>query len=226
MSECTTDRRPTKADADKNDQVLAWVLDNGYKDHPRWVFRHYTNVEVGQPWLPTPEPYVPPIDTSLAASIERYENLGPLTATYNECKDDRTRIIEAAKKWSAKQATKEFANQPLPLDLDAPDPGEGWELCSAREAEQNWNDVAGKWMHGKDYGGFNRRRVVMTEPPQHDQGVVAITSKGSVVFCSAGGVRKFWKHSDKLGSYYVAWCHRLDGETEPPQFALEWANNR
>ena len=71
MSDWIVDRRPTKADADKNNQVLAWVLDNGYKDYPRWVFRHYTNVEVGQPWLPTPEPYVPPIDTSLAASIER-----------------------------------------------------------------------------------------------------------------------------------------------------------
>ena len=225
MSDWIVDRRPTEADADKNDQVLAWVLDNGYKDHTRWVFRHYTNVEVGQPWLPTPEPYVPPIDTSLAASIERYENLGPLTATYNECKDDRTRIIEAAKKWSAKQATKEFANQPLPLDLDAPDPGEGWELCSAREAEQNWNDVAGKWMNGKDYGGFNRRRVVMTTPPSNwfiDQRVWNLQADGWHDRC--GAFISGYARTHPVG--WLAWCYRLDGETEPPQFALEWANNR
>jgi hypothetical protein len=225
MSDWIVDRRPTEADADKNDQVLAWVLNNEYKDHPRWVFRHYTNVEVGQPWLPTPEPYKPPIDTSLAASIARYENLGPLTATYNECKDDRTRIIEAAKKWAARQATKEFANQPLPLDSDAPDPGEGWKLCLSHSGEQ-WLEHDGKWYNGQNSNAsYHRRRVVMTTPPSNwfiAKRVWNLQADGWHDRC--GAFMSGYARTHPVG--WLAWCYRLDGETEPPQFALEWANNR
>jgi hypothetical protein len=99
MSDWIVDRRPLLADSDKNEQVLAWVHDNEYKDHPRWVFRHYTNVEVGQPWLPTPEPYT--IDTSLAASIERVKKNCIQTLDIGSDSiliDDLDRILEAVKK--------------------------------------------------------------------------------------------------------------------------------
>ena len=153
-----TDRRPTEADADKNDQVLAWVLDNGYKDHPRWVFRHYTNVEVGQPWLPTPEPYT--IDTSLAASIERIKNnyirRMDCSAQCNCDYCDIERIIEAAKKWDV------IANKGLKED---------WSSCADGEPSQEAKPEAsypvrkskttGVWMASTDNSESAARRVAV-----------------------------------------------------------------
>ena len=58
MSECSkwiTDRQPTKDDCNKyTDGVLAWNKDGSV------VIAWHDKIEPEQPWMPLPEPYVPP----------------------------------------------------------------------------------------------------------------------------------------------------------------------
>ena len=102
-SKWITDRRPTKDDCNKyTDGVLAWNKDGSV------VIAWHDKIEPEQPWMPLPEPYVPPVDISLAASIERMsswhrddeqaEEYAGMEGT-NLFADDIERIIEAAKKW-------------------------------------------------------------------------------------------------------------------------------
>jgi len=116
---------------------------------------------------------------------------------------------------------------------DAPDPGEGYEVCASKDHEFAWNGKrwvkrghASQWYEGapKHY----RRRIVMTEPPSKE-------AVGDDVECwvkwrdkypghdnfNGSAVRLWWDDSD-VDFAPIAWCHELPGEDKPPQMLLDW----
>ena len=113
-----------------------------------------------------------PPDTSLEASIEFVDKMG-MSMKEREHVD---RIIAAAREWDElKQKSEAHHRLKESLSKAAPDPGEGWELCSAAEGSQSWNSFAGKWMDGKHFGGWNRRRI---EPQTFAEHVEEINELG------------------------------------------------
>ena len=125
----------------------------------------------------------------------------------------------------------------------APDPGEGWDFCRLEDAEQ-CTDATGEWSgnHVKVWqgemalrgyistgGGFKpafRRRIVMTEPPSEEavsNGKYAWyrcrtnNAEGNLPQAVGASMRLFWGDPD-----YIAWCHKLPGEAEPPQMLRDW----
>lgn len=114
-----------------------------------------------------------------------------------------------------------------------PDPGEGFELCSPEESSHTWNGHgwvpqghASAWAPG--HPKYHRRRIVMTEPPGVD--AVGDGVKCWVVWGDAkpsynddfGEEVRRWFNRKDVELYHVAWCHKLPGETKPPQVLLDW----
>jgi hypothetical protein len=110
MSDWIVDRLPTEADADAKGFV-GTDLDGLFQ------FVAWQNIKRGDPWYPIPKPYVPPKpepDTSLAASIHRFE----FFRKYGDddyydstlIDDDVSRIIEAARNWDKIDDDNEIAD--------------------------------------------------------------------------------------------------------------------
>lgn len=122
----------------------------------------------------------------------------------------------------------------------AVDPGEGWELCEYESAE-HYKFAGLEWVplssleHPNLLDGLLhpsvafRRRTLVTEPPVGwaDDPAWGFTFNGECLDRRLRDVEGLHRSKAKgrrteFGGY-IAWCHRLPGETEPPQHIKEAA---
>ena len=73
-----------------------------------------------------------------------------------------------------------------------------------------------------------RRRIVMTEPPSKEAvgdddecWVRWKTEHPGHDYWTGEPVRRWWGDED-VTYVPIAWCHRLPGETHPPQWFVDW----
>ena len=105
-----TDRPPTVDEVPDRAKCLTTESDGSLSLLPgstvrgHWHAKEYATIA----WMMPPEPLVPEVDTSLAASIER---AGMFHLAFYvdgvQASDDLERIVDAAKKWSAAMAKNE-----------------------------------------------------------------------------------------------------------------------